>query len=364
MARLAELEFDDLLGRIEGRDIVEAERQHGHPDELAFGDARAFSLFLEIMPAGHEEGLLRDEPDQLAPRHPDAQLRGQPRRFVEDAVGRGDLVVREIDGDLGPAVVLDVPAHGLDLLELSRHLDRPALGVLDEVAVPVPLGPAAFAQAQGDLLGELPVPGVEVDVIGDEEFPGADDRRPGPGVEDGLAVIGRPGRVLELFGKPFVFTRPDGGQVPPLGLAGGRFIKVDGDAELAGHPRPERLGQADAVFHGHARDGHEGANVRGPDAAVGALVRPHVDDLGGLGDGAEGRFRGGFGGADERDHGPIGRGAGVDVQQLDLTDGLDLADDGPDLLLVAALAEIGDAFDELHFSTPLCSVSLKAPVLS
>ncbi len=324
-ARLADLVLDDLLFRLEGRDIVEPEGADGHPDELLLGDARALALLLEVVAAGHEERFLGDEADELAPGHAQAELAGQPDGFVEDDVDRRRLVVREVDRDLGHPVILDVPADGLDLLELARDLDRVAAGVLDDVAVLVALGPAALAQAQGDLVGQLAVAGVEVEVVGDQELAGADDGRPGLGIEDGLAEIRGPARVLELLGKPFVFAGPDRGQVPALGLAGRGLIEVDGNAQLGGDPAPELAGQPDAVLHRHAGDRDEGADVGRADAAVGALVGAHVDDLGGLGDGPERGLPDRLGRADEGHDGPVRRSAGVDVEELDARHGLDLA---------------------------------------
>src|SRR5512136_434526 len=100
------------------------------------------------------------------------------------------------------------------------------------MAVLVTLGPAAFPEAQGDLVGELAVPGVEVDVVSDEELAGPDDGRPGLGIEDGLPEIRRPARVLELLGESFVFARPDRGQVATLGLSRGSLVKVNWNAQL------------------------------------------------------------------------------------------------------------------------------------
>ena len=275
-----------------------------------------------------------------------------------------DLVVREVDRDLGQAVILDVPADGFDLLEPARHLDRVAAGVLDDVAVLVPLGPAALPKAQGDLVGQLAVPRIEIDVVGDEELAGADDGRPRPRIENGLAEIGGPPRVLELLGQALVFPGPDRGQVAALGLAGRRLIEIDRDGELRRDALAELGGQPDALLHGDPGDRDEGTDVGGPDAAVGPLVTAHVDDLGGLGDGPERGLPDGIGGPDHGHHRPVRRGPGVDVEQLDAGDGLDLAADGPDLLRIPTLAEIGDAFDELHDPTPLRTVYLSEPLRS
>ena len=348
-----ELVFDNLFFGVERGNIVEPERADRRPDELFFGDARALGLFFEVVAAGHEEGLLGDETDELAARHPETELPGQLPGLVEDDVDGRDHVVREVDRDLGHPVILDVPADRLDFLELARHLDRVAAPVLDDVPVLVPLGPTALPEAQGDLVGQLPVPGVEVDVVGDQELAGADDGGAGLGVENGPAEIGRPAAVLEFLGQAFVFPGPDRGQVPALRRPGGGFVEIDGDPQLSGDPGAKLASQPDAVLHGHARDRDEGADVRGPDTAVGTLVDAHVDDLRRLGDGPEGGLLDGFGCPDERHNGPVRGRPRVDVEQFDAGDGFDLADDGLDLLRVPAFAEIGHALDEFHLSSPL-----------
>ena len=85
-AVLAELVLDDLLLGIERDDIAQSQRPDRDVDELLFGDAGALPLLREVVAAGHEQGFLGDEADELAPRHPQAELAGQAAGLVEDDV--------------------------------------------------------------------------------------------------------------------------------------------------------------------------------------------------------------------------------------------------------------------------------------
>ena len=82
-----------------------------------------------------------------------------------------------------------------------------------------------------------------------------------------------------------------------------------------------------------------------------ALVFAHVDQAGGGPDGGKGGFDHRLGRSDKGDHRPVGSLARIDVQQFDAFDGFDgigdLFDDGH----IAALAEIGHAFDEWRHSS-------------
>ena len=79
-------------------------------------------------------------------------------------------------------------------------------------------------------MGQLPVPRIQVDVVSDQKFSGADDRGAGFRIEDRLSEIRFPGGVLEFFRKTLIFPGADRGQVPALGLPGRLFIKIDGNS--------------------------------------------------------------------------------------------------------------------------------------
>lgn len=80
----------------------------------------------------------------------------------------GGLVVGEIHGNLGEAAGVEHDAHGLKVGEAA----------------------GAGADLAGDGLGDFEVGSFEVDVVGDEEFTGADDGGAGGGVELAGAEVG------------------------------------------------------------------------------------------------------------------------------------------------------------------------------
>ena len=167
-----------------------------------------------------------------------------------------------------------------------------------------------LAQVEGDVGGVSLVGRVEVDVVGDEERPRADDRRAGGGVERRGAEVRLPGRVGELLCEALVLAAPDVREAAARRVRRGRLVEVHGDAELGAHAGAEAARDGHAVLHRHALDGHERADVRRPHARVSARVPAHVDDLRGPGDARERGALDGLRAADEGDHGAMG----VDAQ--------------------------------------------------
>ena len=89
---------------------------------------------------------------------------------VEDLVHRRFAEVGQVHRDLAGVEFVDVPADALDVLEAARLLDRLAVLVADDLPVLVALGAALLPDAQGDLVGQALVAGVDVHVVGDQEF--------------------------------------------------------------------------------------------------------------------------------------------------------------------------------------------------
>ena len=161
--------------------------------------------------------------------------------------------------------------------------------------------------------------------------------------------------VRRLFGKGFVFACAADGKVSALGAQGGGFVAVGGDLQLVGYPSGEVAGERYAFFQGDAGDGDQGQHVGRAHAGMLSVVLPHVYDFRGLPDSGERGLDHGLGFAHEGDHGAVGGLSGVNVEDLDSACGFD----GPDylayLLLVAPLAEVGDALDYalVHFGVVL-----------
>lgn len=95
--------------------------------------------------------------------------------------------------------------------------------------------------------------------------------------------------------------------------------------------------------------GISGNTVGSPHARVRTLVTAHVDQLGSPLHPRKGGFDDRFGRADERDDSPVGRLAGIHVQQLDAPGGFDGRCDLTDYCLVASLAEIRDTLHDTLF---------------
>ena len=210
-----------------------------------------------------------------------------------------------------------------------------------------PHRPALLAHVVCDGVGTAGGGGVEVEVHGDEEVACAHDRRTAAGRLLGVfagAEVGRFVRVGNPFLQPFVFALAAYGEVAPFGALCRRFVIIGRDAEFVVYPFGQRAGYFGALFEGDARHRNNRQHVRRPDARVRSLVMTHVDDLRSLLHAAESRLGHRFGFAHESHHRPVGRLAGVYVQQFDALHG----GDGVGYLLddthVAPLAEVGDTF--------------------
>ena len=142
-----------------------------------------------------------------------------------------------------------------------------------------------------------------------------------------------------------VFVR----KVAPLGDEGRGLVTIGRDMQFSGDAFGQFAGQLGALGECDAANRDQRQHVGSPHARVCPLVTAHVDQLGGLFHPRESRFDDGFGRADERDDSPVGRLAGIHVQQLDAPGGFDGRCDLTDYCLVAPLAEIRDALHDTLF---------------
>ncbi len=78
-----------------------------------------------------------------------------------------------------------------------------------------------------------------------------------------------------------------------------------------------------------------------------ALVLTHVDQFLSLSDGGKRRLANRVRFTDKRHDRAVGRRSGINVEQFDAVDTLDLVRDLPDNGHIAAFAKIGDTFDQL-----------------
>src|SRR5581483_3250947 len=122
----------------------------------------------------------------------------------------------------------------------------------------------------------------EVHVVGHEERSRANDRGAGGGMDRVGAEVGDAvGIRADLFAGPLELAAADVGEVDAVRTGCGLFVQEDRDAKLAANPRAEGAGEGDAVLHGGALEGDEGADVGGPDARVLALVGSEVNEVAG-----------------------------------------------------------------------------------
>ncbi len=360
---------------------------------------------LPVETPGLPDGLEGDEAHDLRARDDDPPLPSLLPGGFQDLMGRRDPEVGEVHADLGTIVLVDDPADGFHVIEESvgEDMARWALGVdlqclvpgaeIPTVLVPVvllqllegtaheiagsagvapvpgevhhialvvegggvpgPLPAPPLSQDIGDFVGVPAVGGVEVDVVGDQEFPGSHGRRTRTGVEDRRAEVRGPLRVAELLLQPLVFSGPDLGQIPAFGPGGGVLVEIDGNAELFADPGPDPAGHLGALFHGDAGHGDEGHHVGGSHAGVLPFVPGHVDDLGRPLHRLECRFLYRRRGAHEGDDRAIGLLTRVHVQEAYVGHGPDGVGHLLDDARIPALGDIGNALDDgVHACRP------------
>ena len=164
-------------------------------------------------------------------------------------------------------------------------------------------------------------------------------------------------RIGQLLGEPLVLALADGRQVPAIRRSGGRLVQIDGDFQLLADPRADAAGKRRAVLERDALDRHERANVGGAHPRMGPVVATHVDHLGRLGNGLEGRLGYRLRRADERHHGPVRVPSRVHVQQCGPRRGLDHAGNLLDLRRILPLGKIRHALDDRtgHYGFSPCN---------
>ena len=106
---------------------------------------------------------------------------------------------------------------------------------------------------------------------------------PAVGWQTGSPISGsRAGTVPISCDEGFELAAADVFQIDALGAAGGGFVEIDGDSELAPDLGADALGELDALFERDAFDGNERHDVGRADARMGAVVLREVDDRDGL----------------------------------------------------------------------------------
>ena len=390
---------EHLLLHLEGRHVGQAHGEHGVLQHIGHRHEGRLALLAEVELAGLVEGLEGHEAHDLAARHHEPAVGGHLAGDLQDRVGGGDLVVGEVDGELGALVGVHVPADGLalgeeaglvglladhalgrvDVVELQQVAQLVAVGLLavrlqglegGGVMAAVPAGEAPFGvlqllaaavegaglaapghaallpELEGDVRGVGLVPGVQGDVVGDEELARTGDQGAEGGHVARRAEVRRPLGILELLLEALVLPLADHRQVAPLRAAGGVLVQVDGNAQLLAHALAQAPRQLRAVLQGHALHRDEGTHIAGAHAGVRPGVAAHVDHLGGLLHRPEGRLHHAVRIAHEGHHRAVRVRARIHVQQLHPGHRLHGVRDDLDLGHIPAFGKVGHALHD------------------
>ena len=263
--------------------------------------------------------------------------------------------VGDVHRNLRDAVLLDEPADGLRGRKRSGLHHGISRGILHHPArdgIALADGTPLFAHVEGDGVGAARGGGIEVEIHGDQEIARTDGR----GARAGYPVVERPrpeigGRLLvrQFLGQRLVLPGTADRKVAPLGGEGRGLVTIGRDMQFSGDAFGQFAGQLGALGECDAANRDQRQHVGSPHARVCPLVTAHVDQLGSPLHPRKGGFDDRFGRADERDDSPVGRLAGIHVQQLDAPGGFDGRCDLTDYCLVASLAEIRDTLHDTLF---------------
>ena len=155
--------------------------------------------------------------------------------------------------------------------------------------------------------------------------------------------------MRQFLGQRLVLPGTADRKVAPLGDEGRGLVAIGRDMQFSGDTFGQFAGQLGALGECDAANRDQRQHVGSPHARVRTLVTAHVDQLGSPLHPRKGGFDDRFGRADERDDSPVGRLAGIHVQQLDAPGGFDGRCDLTDYSLVASLAEIRDTLHDTLF---------------
>ena len=87
-------------------------------------------LFVRIEFCREEKGFLRDEPDDFAPLHRDAEFFGFLLDFLECGMRRGLMIIRQVDGNLRDIEAFHQHTHRFYRFQCARNFDAVSLRIL------------------------------------------------------------------------------------------------------------------------------------------------------------------------------------------------------------------------------------------
>jgi len=161
------------------------------------------------------------------------------------------------------------------------------------------------------------------------------------------ADIGSTIRVSQnLLAQVFEFSAAHAFQPLAFGPQGGLFIKVNRDVVARPNLCAGMSCKLDAIFHGHALNRHKRQNIGGADARMPAAVVAQVDQFRGLAHAAQRRFGDRLRLPGQSDDAAIVVGVAMHVEHPGAFDSAHRGDQRFDLLVIAPLGKIGNAFDQ------------------
>ena len=230
------------------------------------------------------------------------------------------------------------------------------LADLEPVGLELRQPTAGLADATRDAPGEVDVIGIEVDVVGDQERPGADRDRAGRRVEARRPEVRLAPALVDLGLETLVLTPAHVRQALAVGPQRGLRVEVHRQLEAGRDPLAEGAREVDDVVDGGRAERDERDDVDRPDPRVLALMGVHVDLVDRSGDQAlEGR-RDGLVLAGDREHRAVVARVARPVEQAARRARSDGLGQPVDDVEPAALGDVRDGLDQ-H---PLMLVRLRS----
>ena len=239
--------------------------------------------------------------------------------------------VEEVHRDLGP---------GFERIAALRLRDREPVGL--DLGQPA----AGLPDPAGDPLRELDVVGVEVDVPGDEERPGADGDRPGRRMHPGRPEVRLAAVLGDLGLQALVLAATDVGELHPIGPPRRPGVEVDRQVEALGDAGAEAPGELDRLVHRRVPERDERDDVDRADPGVLARVLVHVDVADG---GRDERLEGGRDRARrtrDREDGAVVAGVARPVEEVDAGHRRHRAREPVDDVEPTPFGDVRDRFDQ------------------
>ena len=234
-----------------------------------------------------------------------------------------------------------------EIRQVDGHLCQVARFQLDPHRLHIPQPARRKPDRFRDFVRDADIGGIEIHVVGNQEFPCAHHGYPGRGVQLRFANIRLTVVVLfKLFAQPFELPAPHVFKIYALRPCRRRFVKkyrypVTLPDFVAHQPR-----QRHAILDGHTIDGNKRQHVRRAHAWMRTFVFRQVDQLHGLAGAQKRRFRHRVWFARQRDHRAVMVGVHLSIQHVHTRHAAHRRHDGINLRGVAPFGKIWHALNQ------------------